>query len=336
MAAILDETDPGEPPFDECDAYTCDIEHFWIWIFIPVVLVMSIAGVMVPTLLQRYLPQYKILESTFFKGLQGVAAGFILSVAIFHCIGESITTFDDCITQEFGFPAMAALLGVISTWTIELLIATFMARRRTQITFEVIPESAHDAAGYGSVEKSGHSDDEGEHGTCPSETVARVFDADSTPLADLSILLFGLSFHTFFIGTALGMSDNKSLFFALLFHQFFEALALGLHLVRASEKNSWKLPIIVTLVFSLSGPFGGLIGVAIVQSICQNPTDFLIIESIFNSFAGGILIFVGCVHMIAEEFTKQKDVVNNWVAGTAAWTGVIVGTALMTLIGLWA
>ena len=324
------------PNFDQCERYDdCDeINHYWVWIFIPVVFVMSIAGVLVPSLIDRYLPNSKILQSAFFKCLQGVAAGFILTVALIHCIGEAVEVFAECITSAFGYAALAALMGMIATWTIELIIGTFMARRRVANTIEVISESSPDLTTYGSLERH-HDDDAGEHGTCPSETVATVFEEDKTHLVDLFILLFGLSFHTFFIGTALGLSDDKTLFFALLFHQFFEALALGLHLSKASKK-SWKLPIVVTLVFSLSGPVGGFIGVGIAQSVCKDPFAFLIIEAIFNSFAGGILVFIGSVHMIAEEFTKQKDVVNNWKNGLSAWLGVIIGSALMSIICIWA
>src|SRR3989338_5996616 len=298
-----------------CDSFNCDITHFWVWIFIPVVFGMSVGGILLPMFLDRFLPGYRLLNSIVFKGLQGLTAGFILSVAIMHCIGEAAITFAECVSVEFGFPALAALMGVIMTWSIEMVIATWMARRRGASAFEVIAEATHGSISeYGSLDKAHHGEAEevGDHSTCPSETVGLVLDGEGTPVADLAILLFGLSFHTFFIGTALGMSDDETLFVALLFHQFFEALALGLHLVRATTKEkSWKLPVVVTLVFSLSGPLGGFIGVAIVKSICSDPTTFLIIETIFNSFAGGILVFVGSVHMIAEEFTRQKDVVNN-------------------------
>src|SRR3989338_1417103 len=124
-------------------------------------------------------------------------------------------------------------------------------------------EPMHDA------HDSEHGRDES-HGSCPSESISAVLDSKQVAHADLIILLFALSFHTFFIGTALGLSNDSTLFFALIAHQLFEALALGLHLARIVEKKGWTLPIIVTTVFSLSGPVGASVGLGILSAICSN------------------------------------------------------------------
>eukprot|EP01113_Clastostelium_recurvatum_P038223 TRINITY_DN5690_c0_g1_i1.p1 TRINITY_DN5690_c0_g1~~TRINITY_DN5690_c0_g1_i1.p1 ORF type:complete len:362 (-),score=86.85 TRINITY_DN5690_c0_g1_i1:22-975(-) len=56
--------------------------------------------------------------------------------------------------------------------------------------------------------------------------------------SELYVLLFGLSFHSIFVGLALGVvSDDWPLFIAILFHQFFEALALGARVARAQVRR---------------------------------------------------------------------------------------------------
>lgn len=67
------------------------------------------------------------------------------------------------------------------------------------------------------------------------------------------MLLFGLTFHSLFVGIALGVAgDDVSLFLAILFHQFFEGLALGARVARANFKSKahvWILDILYLFIF---------------------------------------------------------------------------------------
>lgn len=66
--------------------------------------------------------------------------------------------------------------------------------------------------------------------------------------SELYVLLFGLSFHSLFIGIALGVvTDDWGLFAAIVFHQFFEGMALGARVARANFRNRvhiWLLDIV--------------------------------------------------------------------------------------------
>lgn len=70
---------------------------------------------------------------------------------------------------------------------------------------------------------------------------------------ELYVLLFGLSFHSLFVGITLGVSGNDwGLFAAILFHQFFEGLALGARVARAGFKKKihiWILDIVYQYFF---------------------------------------------------------------------------------------
>jgi zinc transporter 1/2/3 len=69
---------------------------------------------------------------------------------------------------------------------------------------------------------------------------------------ELYVLLFGLSFHSIFVGIALGISGNDwGLFAAIIFHQFFEGLALGARVARAGFKSKfhiWLLDVVYPLL----------------------------------------------------------------------------------------
>ena len=433
-----------------CEELDCNGDHFWVWMFMATVVLLSVIGVMAPSILVVYLPHYNLLNSILFKFLQGMAAGFIICVALVHCLGDAMTTLTLCVTDSYAWGALIALLAIISVWSIEMAMAWYMTRKYAHPSVQTIkigaesidivamtpefvkfgsvghvifapplsepvtyrrsldtndlerrklilsgnntplyasesgyyrrrydtidsesesllgagrfspqPKATQDSDSESSSSDSAegvhckggiqnheaepvhmaHDSEHGDeaHGSCPSESISAVLDSNQVAHADLIILLFALSFHTFFVGTALGLSNDSTLFFALIAHQLFEALALGLHLARIVEKKGWTLPIIVTTVFSLSGPVGASVGLGILSAICSNaPRVYNIVNSVFNAYAGGILIFVGCVHMIAEEFTQKSEVVSKWSACLAVWLGVVSGSALMAVIGIWA
>eukprot|EP00026_Physarum_polycephalum_P006792 Phypoly_transcript_06844.p1 GENE.Phypoly_transcript_06844~~Phypoly_transcript_06844.p1 ORF type:complete len:426 (+),score=90.17 Phypoly_transcript_06844:126-1403(+) len=160
-------------------------------------------------------------------------------------------------------------------------------------------------------------------------------DAQIGYYTELYVLLFGLSFHSLFVGIALGVSGNDwGLFAAIIFHQFFEGLALGARVARAGFKKKahiWLLDV----VYSLAIPVGIAIGIGIQSAISHDDFIYNIVNGVFQGLSGGVLIYVALIHMMKEEMERPE-----FKAGGPLlyimYTGFLIGAGCMAVIGIWA
>lgn len=351
----------------------CAVGHTYGYIAIPVVALLSVLGALTPTVLQRVRPTWDILHQPLFRFLQGMAGGFVISVALVHSFAESVESLgsEEAGLPEYAWGGLFALIGILTTWSVEVFIGVYLSYRRQRvspppgsrttgkfplelkdaISLSEFPLSSpsdvakaakhahqhdHEHDAESDEQSHSHSSGEDDHGSCASDQLALVLKHEQRVkhYTTLMILLFGLSFHSVFVGFAIGLSDDRALFIAILAHQFFEALALGSHICRSQIRDFWFILLIVG-VFTASAPVGTGIGIGISVGICNDPGSYTVVEGIFNSLAAGILIYVGSVHMIAEEF-KRPEVVNSWKNSLLVWSGVILGAALMAVLGIWA
>jgi len=152
---------------------------------------------------------------------------------------------------------------------------------------------------------------------------------------EMCILLFGLSFHSFFVGLALGINSNDlALLIAIIAHQFFEGLGLGFRIAKAALPKSWQ-SIILELCFAISAPVGMAAGIGIQNALQSGSTTLLIVQGVAAAFSAGILIMVGLVHMLQEEMTKP-EVIARPALQNAMICGLIVGATILTIIAIWA
>lgn len=310
---------------------SCDISHTLGYVAIGVVFGLSVTGCLAPTLIQRFFPRIDVLHHPFFRFCQGLAAGFVVGVALVHSFPDAV---DDLGSEEAGLPDYAwgglfALLGLLGTWTCEAFIAVYL---------QTTAGGHHDHKPDDAVElgEMGQSAPKKEEGHCDhalEEVISR--EQQTKNYSSMIILLFGLTFHSVFVGFAIGLSEERNLFIAVLCHQFFEALAIGFHMVRARTIKKPFFALLLILIFSTSAPIGTGIGIGVSVSICQSPGTFAIVAGVFNALAAGILIYVASVHMIAEEASKP-DVLKSRVKAFLLWLGVVIGMAIMSVIGIWA
>jgi len=148
-------------------------------------------------------------------------------------------------------------------------------------------------------------------------------------------LLFGLSFHSLFVGIALGVLESDwGLFAAIVFHQFFEGMALGARVARANFRNSAHIWIL-DIVFALAAPVGIAIGLAIRATLADDNTKYAITNGVFQALSAGILIYVSLVHMMKEEMTRPEFAKGGPLL-YFMYGGFILGTTALSIIGIWA
>ena len=152
---------------------------------------------------------------------------------------------------------------------------------------------------------------------------------------EMYVLLFGLSFHSIFVGFTLGLSKNDvGLFIAILCHQLFEGFALGVRIARANFKKN-RFIFLIDIVFASATPLGITIGLLVKKLVSKDPQTFGIIQGTFNSFSAGILIFVGLVHMLAEE-VEREEIAESLPKYLVIYFGALAGAAFMSLLAIWA
>jgi zinc transporter 1/2/3 len=193
--------------------------------------------------------------------------------------------------------------------------------------------------------RSGHFDDEnvtpGE-GNRDAEIFEKPMDVEEymAQLTAIFILEFGIVFHSVFIGLTLAVSGEEftTLYIVIVFHQTFEGLGLGSRLATLPWPPSKSLtPYILAIVYGVSTPIAIAIGLGVRKSYPPTGRTTLIVNGVFDSISGGILIYVGLVELMAREFmftpAMQRAPIKTVLA---AFLLLCCGAALMALLGKWA
>merc|ERR1712137_995392 len=170
------------------------------------------------------------------------------------------------------------------------------------------------------------------HGKLGDEkTVLKSTSALTVYIADSLVLLFGLTFHSFFVGVNQGLQgDDVAFFIAVVAHQFFEGLALGVKNCMVKFPHSLPVIIFFDLIFAISTPAGIGVGLAIKAWVGHSST-FEIISGVSNSMSAGILVWVGSIHLIHEELGNAEG---SMPALIAVYLGVLVGAIVMACIAI--
>ncbi|RLM75693.1 zinc transporter 9-like [Panicum miliaceum] len=151
------------------------------------------------------------------------------------------------------------------------------------------------------------------------------------------VLELGIIVHSVIIGMSLGASKSpntiRPLLAALTFHQFFEGIGLGGCIVQA--RFCLRSVVTMALFFSLTTPIGVAIGIGISSAYNENSPRALIIEGVLTAAAAGILNYMALVDLLAEDFMNPR-VQNNWKLQVILTVTLLLGTALMSLLAIWA
>jgi len=153
------------------------------------------------------------------------------------------------------------------------------------------------------------------------------------------ILLFiGLDIHNIFVGLALGISDNDYvLFIALLFHQFFEGLGMGSRVAMAKLRSVWYVVLIDLVFASFPSIFIG-IGIGIKQGVtaADSTYGYNLAKGILQGMSAGILIYIALVHMMRAYRDNGSSAKHRDWHSVFSYLGLLLGCAIMSVIGIWA
>lgn len=159
-------------------------------------------------------------------------------------------------------------------------------------------------------------------------------------LGSIFILEFGIIFHSIFIGLSLAVAGEEfvSLYIVLVFHQMFEGLGLGTRIAIAPWPGKKKLiPWILGLAYGLTTPIAIAIGLGVRASYPPGSYKSLVTNGVFDSISAGILLYVGLVELVGNEFFGDKNFKNATTFEVLlAFVVMAFGAGLMALLGKWA
>ncbi|MEW5314428.1 MAG: hypothetical protein WDW38_005929 [Sanguina aurantia] len=150
----------------------------------------------------------------------------------------------------------------------------------------------------------------------------------------------GCVFHSVIIGIDLGLGmDSRTRTITrvtvLCFHQAMEGLGLGA--VVGSAGFSRNKAFFMCCLYSLTTPIGVAVGIAISTTYDTNSTAALAVNGAFNGVSAGLLLYVGLVTILVEEFTSKELLLRaNNLTRWLMYAALCLSAAGMSVIGIWA
>ena len=159
------------------------------------------------------------------------------------------------------------------------------------------------------------------------ERVGAGEDQPSPPIIPL-IMTAMIAIPSFFLGTALGVSDTEAavfIFIAIMVHKSSAAFALALKMIRSTMKP-WQIWITFT-VFAFSTPLGIIVGERIHELLGQHQLN--VVKAVILALAAGTFLYMATLH----EFRRAPMITScNTRRGFAALIAGFVITALVRYV----
>lgn len=132
-----------------------------------------------------------------------------------------------------------------------------------------------------------------------------------------------------------GDSVFGTLFAVIVFHQMFEGIALGT-LIAGLKGTSGLVKIAMASAFAIVTPIGMAIGVGVLEHFNGSDKSTLIAIGTLNALSAGILVWVGVVEMWAKDWMHGPLAHSGIVKTSLALFSLVLGMAIMSLLGKWA
>ncbi|XP_058075758.1 zinc transporter 6, chloroplastic [Magnolia sinica] len=306
-------------------------------IAIAVIFITSVIGISTPIVLARIF-QGKPTYNKIVLLIKCFAAGVILSTSLVHVLPDAFEALSDCQVashhpwKDFPFSGFIAMIGALVALLVDIAASSHAAG------------DSH----YTPIGSDDSSSSEAKKAEALGSTV--VIDCHDPQRADelaklkqrlvSQVLEIGIIFHSVIIGVTLGMSQNKCtirpLVAALAFHQIFEGMGLGGCIAQAGF--SFAGTMYMCLMFSVTTPMGIILGMMVFQltGYDDSSPNALIMEGLLGSFSSGILIYMALVDLIAVDFFHNKLMGSNQWMKKGSYVALVLGSASMSVLALWA
>ncbi|KAG8942926.1 high-affinity Zn(2+) transporter zrt1, partial [Tulasnella sp. 419] len=265
-----------------------------------VILVTSSFGALFPVLAQR--SRFFKVPKSIYDFAKHFGSGVIIATAFIHLLAPGFEALgSECLTGAWGdypWPAAIAMMSVFGIFFVE--IAAFRWGTEKLRAAGAKPHDVHGHALH-ATQHAAH----GPEGVLPDDKEKQVKDITSDAEEDshqrmvtlyssqaaqiigVSILEFGVIFHSFLIGLTLAVDEDfKVLFIVIVFHQMFEGLGLGSRLANIELPPSYDWARVVgAAAYGLVTPLGTAIGLGIRTTYNPGSTTASAVSGVFDSIS---------------------------------------------------
>ncbi len=158
-------------------------------------------------------------------------------------------------------------------------------------------------------------------------------------IAAFLILEFGVIFHSVIIGLNLGTTgaEFNTLYPVLVFHQSFEGLGIGARMsaIPFPKRLSW-LPWFLCSGYGLTTPIAIAVGLGVRYTYESGSFTANVVSGVLDAISAGILIYTSLVELLARDFLFNPELTRSSKRLTFMIVCVLLGTAVMALLGKWA
>jgi len=328
------------------------------FIGIAAVLLCSFLGTVLPIIFRK--KSFFREDTLLFSCIKLFGTGVILAVAFIHMVipaGQILTseyTYEIFNEKYTSFAGVFAILGIVLTHIIQVYTSHFLYKNNEHDLNNKSSGSSVslsiDSDGS-SAEKSENAEEKKYHKMNNKKEVVSAVDGcveEQHGLLHMMenkekqiicyLLEIGISLHSILIGIAFGMTNDKELIVlmvALIFHQFFEGVSLSSVFIEARFKRLTAI-IIMIIVYSLTLPIGGVIGILIRNAIESTDKVYLTTQGIIDAVAGGILIYDDLVNILSRHCNSRLFKKGSIMRKNAQLIAFYCGIAVMAIIGIWA
>ncbi|KAJ0979383.1 hypothetical protein J5N97_014857 [Dioscorea zingiberensis] len=302
---------------------------------IGIILVTSALGITLPVALARVFhgrPAYTralLLIKCF-------AAGVILSTSLVHVLPDAFAALSDCQLasrhpwRDFPFSGFVSLIGALLALLVDFAATSHATEASAKPGYS--PIGSEEAGKTVALEIGCHGmattgDEEERLAKLKQRMVSQVLE-------------IGIVFHSVIIGVTMGMSQNRCtiqpLVAALAFHQIFEGMGLGGCIAQAGF--SLVTVAYMCIMFSVTTPMGIVLGMMIfyLTGYDDSSPNALILEGLLGSLSAGVLVYMALVDLIAVDFFHNKTMSSSPPLKKASYIALVLGSAAMSVLALWA
>ncbi|KAL5615050.1 hypothetical protein BROUX41_005114 [Berkeleyomyces rouxiae] len=326
-----------------------------------IIMASSLLGAVAPILLGRLNTKHS--PKNIFFVFKFIGTGVIIATACMHLLSPAVEALhSECLADKLGdydwvfFIALMTILLMLLIETVANHFSDLIARKmagsapRSHVQYNTMADEAAPASSISDHEIPAEKKDVSpsraadlsylphSHGHGPHiESHGPVSNvAFSGQIIAILILEFGVIFHSVFIGLVLSTTDEVVILtIVLVFHQLMEGLGIGsrLAVVKWPQGRGWW-PFLFAAMYSVSTPIGIAAGLG---ARPNNGNTQTLVNGIFDSISGGILLYTGLVELLAHEFMFNEQMNRSPLrVKFAALSCVGFGAGIMALLAKWA
>lgn len=316
-----------------------------------VILIVSTAVTFFPVVAKRVkwlkIPLYVYLFARYF------GAGVIVATAFIHLLDPAYDEIGpaSCVGMTGHWADYAWCPAIVLLSVMLIFLLDFGAERYVEIKYniadgpnvqeavtgqsELSPQARSEAEAQAAYKKKFSAEDYADEADSQTGDQERSFKQQITAFL---ILEFGVIFHSVIIGLNLGSVGDEfnTLYPVIVFHQSFEGLGIGARMSAIPfPPGSW-LPWFLCLAYGLTTPISIAIGIGLRTT--YNPGSFTanVVSGVLDAMSAGILLYTGLVELLARDFLFNPYRTKDNFRLTFMVVCVLMGTAVMALLGKWA